>query len=112
MVKPTVAGIEVPRVADSEEFRAFVHSVFLACGSNHAQTARVIGDINPATIWKIEEGKQKDSQRIRDALNIKKTSRRPRVWMPTNNFERAAEIFLEHYPDYEIIDPAENWNDC
>lgn len=105
MVKRTVAGIEVPAVADSKKFRAFVHEVYLACGENSTRVARLIGDINPATIWKLEEGIQKDSQVIRDELGIRKTQKRPRVWMPTNNMERAVEVFLTHYPSCKVIYP-------
>lgn len=102
MVKRNVAGIQVPSVATSEQLRAFVHSVYIALDENCLATSKAIG-VNAATIWKLEEGEQKDSQVVRDALSIRRTPVRPRVWMPTNNQERAIEVLLQHYPGLSVV---------
>lgn len=102
MVKNKIAGIEVPMVATSAKLREFVHNVFLGFDKNYPSTAAAIG-VTPATIWKLEQGTQKDSQVIRDALGIRKTPIRPRVWMPTNNVQAAVEQLYKHYDRLEII---------
>jgi hypothetical protein len=97
-----IAGIQVPSVATSEELRLFVHSVYVALDENCLATGNAIG-VSAATIWKLEEGEQKDSQVVRDALSIRRTPVRPRVWMPTNNVSAAAEQMLAHYTTGEIM---------
>jgi hypothetical protein len=101
-----IRGIKVPEVASPAKFRGFIHAVYVACGENYAETARAIGgNISPATIWKLEEGKQKDSPAIRKILNTRKCAPRPRAEIRTNNLELAINVFLTHYPECQIISP-------
>jgi hypothetical protein len=103
MVKKCIAGIQVPEVATSSQLRSFVHKVFVAHNKNHSHAADAIG-VSPATIWKLESGEQKDSQVVRDALGIRRTRLRPRVWMPTNNVDAAVIKLIEHYTPREIAE--------
>ena len=102
MVKQSICGIEVPAVATPAELRAFVHKVFIAFDENCSVTAEALG-VTPATVWKLKEGQQKDSQVLRDALGIRKTPDRPRAWMPTNNLTAALAKMREHYSGREIF---------
>lgn len=101
-MKQEVAGIEVPKVATALELRCWVHLVYVTLDENCAVTAEAMG-VTPATIWKLENGEQVDSQILRDSLGIRKTPPRPRVWMPTNNIEAAVKKLYEHYNTEEIV---------
>jgi hypothetical protein len=102
MVKQSIAGINVPAVATSAQLRVFVHKVFLKLHENCSITADALG-VTPATIWKLENDKQNDSQVLRDSLEIKKVPDRPREWMPTNNLTAAMKKMREHYTGREIF---------
>lgn len=102
MVKQSIAGISVPTVATPVKLRAFVHKVLLEYNGNCSRTAEALG-VTPATVWKLEKGKQSDSQVLRDSLGIKRVSDRPRVWVPTNNLTAAMAKMREHYSGREIF---------
>lgn len=59
--------------------------------------------VTAATVWKLCNDRQIDSQLIREKWGIRKTPRRPRVHMPTNNLERAIELLQCHYPNVEVV---------
>ena len=101
MVKQSICGIEVPAVATPAELRAFVHKVHIANNENFTATADALG-VTPATVWKLEKEEQMDSKVLRDSTGIRKTPDRPRVWMPTNNCERAMEKMFATYSEIEI----------
>ncbi len=103
MVKRNIAGIEVPLVASALELRYWVHLVYVTLHENCAATAALMG-VTPATIWKLENDEQMDSQILRDSLGIRKTPPRPRVWMPTNNCEAAVDKLMDNYPISEIME--------
>jgi hypothetical protein len=102
MVKQSVAGIAVPKTANSAELRLFVEKVYGAVGCNYLAAADELG-VTAATIWKLCNDKQTDSQVIREKWHILKCRPRPRVWIPTNNIDRAIEVLKKHYPDIDII---------
>lgn len=102
MVKRTVAGIDVPSVANASELRLFVLKVYGAMGCNYLAAAGELG-VTAATVWKLCNDLQTDSQIVREKCHILKTHHRPRVWMPTNNLDRAIEVLQCHYPNVEVV---------
>lgn len=102
MVKREIYGIPIPEVASNEELREFVYAVFDECSSNYLQTGAAL-DVSAATIWKMINKEQDDSPVLREKWGIRKTAKRPRVWMPTNNLKRALEVLRAHYPEVADI---------
>jgi hypothetical protein len=102
MVKRTVAGIDAPSVANASELRLFVLRVYEAVAYNYLAAAGALG-VTPATVWKLLNDRQTDSQIIRERWEIRKTPKRPRVHMPTNNLGKAIKVLQRHYPNVEVI---------
>ena len=102
MVKQVVAGVDVPKVANPAQLRLFVLKVYGAMGCNYLAAANELG-VTAATVWKLCNDKQTDSQIIRKRWHILKHQPRQRVCVPTNNIDRAIELLKEHYPDIDII---------
>lgn len=69
MGKITVKGIQVPITADSLELRGFVEMVFQNCGESYTIAGAELR-VNPATVWKLKHGRQKDSPRVREEWDI------------------------------------------
>lgn len=101
MVKRVVAGVKVPAVASNEELTLFALEVYAALGFSYIDAGQAL-DVSPATVWKLINNEQGDSPLLRKKWNIRKTSKRPRVHMPTNNLERAMEIVSKYYPNVEV----------
>lgn len=102
MVKRVIDGVVIPEVASNAELREFVLQVYDEYSSSYLAAATAL-DVNAATVWKLINREQVDSPIIREKWGIRKTPHRPRVWMPTNNFHRAKDIFKKHYPEVMCI---------
>jgi hypothetical protein len=98
----TLCGIPVPKCADEVELRNFAHSVVMAAGGYNA-AAHVL-EVGAGTIWNLLNDLQKDSPALRKRWAIRKTAPRNRVWMRTDNLDKAVETLLKHYPEISLIE--------
>ena len=82
--------------ATSAQLRQIVKGYYEDMGCNYALTARVCG-CSPALVWKLLNGFQDDSPKIRKQLEIGRP-KRPRVWMRTDDLQLAVDQLCKHYP--------------
>ncbi len=100
-----LCGIPVPQCADEAELRIFAHSVVMAAGGYNA-AAHVL-EVGAGTLWNLLNDLQKDSPALRKRWSIRKTSPRNRVWMRTDNLDKAIGTFKKYYPAVKILSEDE-----
>ena len=68
-MKEAILGITVPKSADSHELRTFVKVVYRASGSKYSLAGKLLG-VSPMVVWNLLNGRQQDSEKIRQHLGI------------------------------------------
>jgi hypothetical protein len=96
-----LCGIPVPKCASTAELRKFAHAVVMAAGGYNA-AAHVL-EVGAGTLWNLINETQQDSPTLRKRWAIRKTAQRSRVWMRTDNLEKATGTFKKYYPGVKIL---------
>jgi len=130
--KRSVMGIPVPTACDGPELVRFVKAVLKNCGGSYTNAGSEL-HVSPATVWKLKNGKQKDSPVVRERWNIQPKyaeapvcprcgvvhvrqtcpSRkgpgkpRPRISIHTTNMGNAASSIVKHIDREHVVELIE-----
>lgn len=101
-----ILGIQVPKWTTSIGLRQFVKSIVGAVGG-YREAAPLLG-ISPNIVWNLIHDEQQDSPTLRKRWAIRKTPSRNRVWMRTDNLDKAVATLLKHYPEIKSLEYYED----